>query len=912
MTITRHEATASHAPARMIRWAWFFAVALFVGSAHAQTITVFDDALQNGFADYSFGGNTSMNDATFAHTGTKSASILGHNFNALSFAHAPGGVLTSLHVATTPILRFWVNGGTSSGQQFHLALELNGGIVGISADLDNYINGGGVGGPNVWRQVTIDLRLDPFNAVDFDRIDIQSDEDLNSTDASATYFDDIVLGQPSGGATVSAIQYGQGVTVENMSSETFTWQDSLLHPRVAALAYNDTAPFNGSYGGALREYKFQLSNGQTRTATSTTYGNAGYGGFGYVTDHSSRYAGCVGGDDSPLGMGFGGHWQRIFEGRHHAIFRFTQLYPRYCPTQMPVITRFVPVTIDWIFSTGRDNPVWAVTYDVDLISADGGVTVVGPDMYYDDSRGPYGELNIDGDGFSYDINGTSWGDRYKFIPGNAPGTSMTLNVPWTWNTPNTVPFVKEWIDAALGGGPYNGDATMGLVQTQTMTQQDAGGARDPGVNSDIRPYWAKTDADGITSAGPYKVPNGDNWPYQANGDNLTNLAGNNNARLTWKTQYGFVGQTAYTLNNGVGTTAPGYPKKSYSTYVILGQHSTVPDPVDAQVTQVETVQSLTLSINSGVGSVVTTGPAGITRVATVTYAPAGYNHVYGALAFSANGSNNLDANIAVGSGTLKKPLIIVGNYTAGDPQLVTLGGVTLVADADYFASVRTNPNELWITLNGSLTGATNRLVINGVVGGLGTPTNFVAAATNPFTSQVTISWTAVVGAATYEIQRSVNFGSINNGFTQLVAPIAGTTYNDVGLTANTTYLYKVRAINGGTMSAYTAIDPATTILFTDDPLNPGTVAKATHVSQLRTAVNAVRVAAGLGALPFDATLASGGPIKAVYINELRTALDAARLQIGLIAQGYTDSPTVAANVTPIRAAHITDLRTGVK
>ena len=48
------------------------------------------------------------------------------------------------------------------------------------------------------------------------------------------------------------------------------------------------------------------------------------------------------------------------EGRHHVIFRFQQNYPRNCPDQ----TRYIPVTYDWIFSTGRDNPVYGITYDV--------------------------------------------------------------------------------------------------------------------------------------------------------------------------------------------------------------------------------------------------------------------------------------------------------------------------------------------------------------------------------------------------------------------------------------------------------------------------------------------------------------------------------------------------------------------
>src|SRR5260370_35817643 len=118
---------------------------------------------------------------------------------------------------------------------------------------------------------------------------------------------------------------------------------------------------------------------------------------------------------------------------------------------------------------------------------------------------------------------------------------MALNSTWTWNTTNTVPFVKEWIDAALGAGPgYNGDATMGIVQTQTMTQQDAGGARDPGVGSDIRPYWTKTAADGVHSAGANKVPDGHSWSDQANGNNLDSGPCQNKPGRTGHKQDGFI------------------------------------------------------------------------------------------------------------------------------------------------------------------------------------------------------------------------------------------------------------------------------------------------------------------------------------------------------------------------------------
>ena len=105
----------------------------------------------------------------------------------------------------------------------------------------------------------------------------------------------------------------------------------------------------------------------------------------------------------------------------------------------------------------------------------------------------------------------------------------------------------------------------------------------------------------------------------------------------------------------------------------------------------------------------------------MTYTPAGYNHVYGALAFAAS-DNSLDANIAVGAGTLKKALVIVGSYTLPAYPTVRLGGVTLVPDVDYFPSLRAGAAELWITLNVDLVGPTNHLEVLPACGQAPAPT----------------------------------------------------------------------------------------------------------------------------------------------------------------------------------------------
>jgi hypothetical protein len=187
----------------------------------------------------------------------------------------------------------------------------------------------------------------------------------------------------------------------------------------------------------------------------------------------------------------------------------------------------------------------------------------------------------------------------------------------------------------------------------------------------------------------------------------------------------------------------------------------------------------------------------------------------------------------------------------------------------------------------------------------GAASALIATATS--TSQVSLTWTAGAGAINYEIHRSFN----GSAYTPLNTS-AATSYNDNGLAPNTTYLYKVRAMNGGGPTPFSEVNAATTIIFTDDPLTAGTPIKAIHVTELRTAVNAMRTAAGLADMPFtDPELAAGTVIKALHVSDLRTGLDAARASIGLPALVYTD-PAITAGSTTARTAHAVELRSGVK
>jgi hypothetical protein len=99
--------------------------------------------------------------------------------------------------------------------------------------------------------------------------------------------------------------------------------------------------------------------------------------------------------------------------------------------------------------------------------------------------------------------------------------------------------------------------------------------------------------------------------------------------------------------------------------------------------------------------------------------------------------------------------------------------------------------------------------------------------------------------------------------------------------------------------------------FTDDPLQPGvTPVRAVHFTELRSRIDAVRAAAGLGPFPWtDPVLTPRRtPVRAVHLLDLRVALAEAYAGAARPAPRWTDA---AAAGTPIRAIHLIELRAAV-
>lgn len=168
------------------------------------------------------------------------------------------------------------------------------------------------------------------------------------------------------------------------------------------------------------------------------------------------------------------------------------------------------------------------------------------------------------------------------------------------------------------------------------------------------------------------------------------------------------------------------------------------------------------------------------------------------------------------------------------------------------------------------------------------------SATPASTTQVGVTWYSVVGATSYEVRRR-GPGVLTYA---LLGTSTSTSYTDTTASANTAYLYKVRAVNSAGSSLDSTPDLATTVIYTDDRLVEFvTIIKAAHLVQLRTAVDAVRALAGQGPGMYTDIPAVGLTVKAIHIMELRTQYDQAMAVIFGTNSSWATSPAPGAVIT---------------
>lgn len=190
-------------------------------------------------------------------------------------------------------------------------------------------------------------------------------------------------------------------------------------------------------------------------------------------------------------------------------------------------------------------------------------------------------------------------------------------------------------------------------------------------------------------------------------------------------------------------------------------------------------------------------------------------------------------------------------------------------------------------------GADQTFTTTGTATAPAAPTYVSAAPASP--TQVTVTWYGAGGATSYQVWRrgpgsSTTYTNLGTSTTE--------SYTDTTAVANSAYLYKVASVNAAGTSPFSQPDLATTVVYSDDRLVQfTTVIKLAHLTQLRTAINAVRALANQGAGTFTDAAVPGLKVKAVHILELRNQYDSAMGVLFGFNSSWATTPVVGGKIT---------------
>jgi hypothetical protein len=494
----------------------------------------------------------------------------------------------------------------------------------------------------------------------------------------------------------------EGVAPKSPSTSEVSWRDSRHALRTLSLY------------GYLYQYDFSFAGGEAADPEAVTERSAGddawgHAGFGYVVSHNTQTG------NSPLGKA--NEPMRVettsFVGGHHAIHRVELVYDRDKEGGGNGIQ--IPVVIEWFVATGRDHPVWSVTWRLSDANNPNGVDF---DQYRMDTRGPYGSLNFDGaaDKSQGDaVGGVAWGDaELGFRTG---GDELSLASPWTYDAPNTVNFTHSWTKTV--------NAEMGIVQTlpgdKSLGYGDYVVGRLRGATS-AAAYPMKGDCNAFGDARNYSMPCVNGWPYQLMNYDWDAGGGKPVAEATgtklmaWGSPYGWLGAKSFDLFD-YSDTADGSGDRSYATFIVLGpkcRYEGAACDGDGDVAIVKkTVEALAAAKLQDVtkGKVRATAPAGPGTAQTKPLLN-GYNDTYAAYYLDAADDGAAFTFAPAAGKPVDKPIFVLSNVSVGNAPDISVGGETRSVntgdeDSGAFVSYHAETRELWITLNETITEPTS-------------------------------------------------------------------------------------------------------------------------------------------------------------------------------------------------------------
>jgi hypothetical protein len=507
----------------------------------------------------------------------------------------------------------------------------------------------------------------------------------------------------------------------------------------------------------------------TGSYSYSTGGDLEFSGDGFVQNH-----GVNGDDSSTgNGVGFSGTTSIVpaVTSATHAV-TITYSIPKYTVEDLNGDAQTVPTTVQWFFADGRNDPIFAITQDASGTPGSLGLDSRSPygDMAYDGVLPASAGATIVGN----PVGGYSYGDQYKFVTLATSPEEVTPASPWEATTANVVSYAMQWTDTAMANAEMGhvstvlrslSDAgsdsqTSGYYTDPTNPNNELYSAslyfdpRDQSYPSGPLPPWNTQAYQIINEPGGLSSDVGLDTPlaqYEPNDDAPNppvNPEPTTSKRLTWQTNFGRLGGWNvygeysdsvfnYSPHNSdpVPTTASyqGSPRQSgelmsYSTFVVFGTHTNgganVPGisyqtgAVGQVVDQMQYAARATLTASTGY--VVKSGPSGIpsSGPATagntgklVTYYPAGYDPIYATWDLNAAG-NGVSATLTPASGTtLNHPTFLIHDYTSSSlPPAISVGTGMNTPNVNYYATLDTANQRLWITVNRVVTSAMQLIV----------------------------------------------------------------------------------------------------------------------------------------------------------------------------------------------------------
>jgi fibronectin type 3 domain-containing protein len=383
--------------------------------------------------------------------------------------------------------------------------------------------------------------------------------------------------------------------------------------------------------------------------------------------------------------------------------------------------------------------------------------------------------------------------RFGLAPPGAPG------VP-TFGTPTATTVTVSWI-AATGAASYELERSVDGT-TWSSSFPATGTTFDDASLSPATAYHYRVRAlNAAGTPGPYSQPRSVTTlplaPIAPAPPTYTNV-GSTSVRISW---VGVEGATSYDVERGLGAAGPWD-----SSGTAIASTTLVDDTVQPNTTYWYRV----LAKNAGGGawsaaSSVTTGP-GAPGTPTVSYVLA--RSVTLGWAAPASGADSYVVERASASGT--------DWANVGTTVALTWTDATVAPDTSYQYRVR----GVIGTLSGDPSSAATVKTLPLPPAAPAAPTCGVVGETT-----VTVGWTAVTGATSYDVERTGPAGSAWS------SDLTATSHQDTGLSANTSYSYRVRGSNTGGDGELSSPCPAKTLpAAPSTPVLSGATASSVNLS----------------------------------------------------------------------------------